>query len=63
MESLSTPKNISSSNLQVMKNIAILGSTGSIGKQALEVIENHKDKYAVEVLTAFNNYELLIEQA
>ena len=46
-----------------MKNIAILGSTGSIGKQALEVIDNHKDKYAVEVLTAFNNYELLIEQA
>ena len=46
-----------------MKNIAILGSTGSIGKQALEVIGNHPDHFAVEVLTAFNNVELLIEQA
>lgn len=46
-----------------MKNIAVLGSTGSIGQQALEVIENHSDLYSVEVLTAYNNVDLLIEQA
>ena len=46
-----------------MKNIAILGSTGSIGKQALNVIENLPDKLHPYVLTANNNYELLIEQA
>ena len=46
-----------------MKNIAILGSTGSIGQQALKVIEDNRDKYSVEVLTAFNNVELLIKQA
>ena len=45
------------------KHIAILGSTGSIGTQALEVIENHSDYFEVEVLTAQNNAELLIEQA
>jgi 1-deoxy-D-xylulose-5-phosphate reductoisomerase len=46
-----------------MKNIAILGSTGSIGQQALDVIDNHPDKFAVEVLTANNNVDLLIQQA
>lgn len=46
-----------------MKNIAILGSTGSIGTQALEVIKAHPDKFQVEVLTAQNNADLLIEQA
>ena len=46
-----------------MKNIAILGSTGSIGQQALEVIDNHPDKFTVEVLTANNNVDLLIRQA
>lgn len=45
------------------KHIAILGSTGSIGTQALEVIAQHPDKFAVEVLTAQNNARLLIEQA
>ena len=45
------------------KNIAILGSTGSIGKQALEVIGANPDHFEVEVLTAQNNAELLIEQA
>ncbi len=45
------------------KNIAILGSTGSIGTQALEVIEQHKDKFEVEILTANNNINLLIEQS
>ncbi len=45
------------------KRIAILGSTGSIGKQALEVIGKNPDRFEVEVLTAFNNTDLLIEQA
>lgn len=45
------------------KRIAILGSTGSIGTQALEVISSHADAFEVEVLTAQNNAELLITQA
>jgi len=45
------------------KNIAILGSTGSIGTQALEVIDSHPGSFSLEVLTANNNAELLIEQA
>jgi 1-deoxy-D-xylulose-5-phosphate reductoisomerase len=45
------------------KKIAILGSTGSIGTQTLEVIEEHADKFEVEVLTANSNADLLIEQA
>ena len=45
------------------KNIAILGSTGSIGTQALEVIDQHPDDFQVEVLTAQNNTPLLIQQA
>jgi 1-deoxy-D-xylulose-5-phosphate reductoisomerase len=45
------------------RHIAILGSTGSIGKQALEVIASHPEVFAVEVLTSNNNVELLIEQA
>jgi 1-deoxy-D-xylulose-5-phosphate reductoisomerase len=45
------------------KNIAILGSTGSIGTQALEVISAHPDAFEVEMLTAQNNAALLIEQA
>jgi 1-deoxy-D-xylulose-5-phosphate reductoisomerase len=45
------------------KQIAILGSTGSIGTQALEVISEHSDLFEVEVLTANNNGALLIEQA
>ncbi|QHS62851.1 1-deoxy-D-xylulose-5-phosphate reductoisomerase [Chitinophaga agri] len=45
------------------KNIAIFGSTGSIGIQALEVIEAHPDKFSVEVLTGGTNADLLIEQA
>ncbi len=46
-----------------MKHIAILGSTGSIGTQALEVVEAHPDLFSVELLTANGNAELLIEQA
>lgn len=45
------------------KRIAILGSTGSIGTQALEVIAAHPEAFEVEVLTAQNNAALLIEQA
>ena len=45
------------------KRLAILGSTGSIGAQALEVVLDQKDKFEVEVLTAHRNADLLIEQA
>jgi 1-deoxy-D-xylulose-5-phosphate reductoisomerase len=45
------------------KRIAILGSTGSIGKQALEVVAAHAGAFEVEVLTAQNNAELLITQS
>ena len=45
------------------RHIAILGSTGSIGTQTLEVIAQHQDKFVAEVLTAQNNASLLIEQA
>lgn len=43
--------------------IAILGSTGSIGTQALDVIDHHPEKFKVKVLTAGRNADLLIEQA
>lgn len=46
-----------------IKNIAILGSTGSIGTQALMVIDENPQQFRVEVLTAGNNVELLIKQA
>ncbi len=45
------------------KRIAIFGSTGSIGTQALEVIDGNPDKFSVEVLTAQTNETLLVEQA
>ena len=45
------------------KHIAILGSTGSIGVQSLEVINAHPNRFVVEVLTANNNSDLLISQA
>ena len=45
------------------RHIAILGSTGSIGTQALDVIGRHEDRFQVELLTANNNSRLLIEQA
>lgn len=45
------------------KRIAILGSTGSIGTQSLEVISQNPEKFQVEVLTANNNVNLLIRQA
>lgn len=46
-----------------VKRIAIFGSTGSIGTQALDVIDKNKDKFSVEVLTAHGNDALLIQQA
>ncbi len=45
------------------KSIAILGSTGSIGTQALEVVAAHPEHFSVEVLTAGNQADLLIQQA
>jgi 1-deoxy-D-xylulose-5-phosphate reductoisomerase len=45
------------------KRIAILGSTGSIGTQSLDVIRSNKEKFSVEVLTAGCNSDLLIQQA
>jgi len=45
------------------RGIAILGSTGSIGTQALEVIDSQPDQFSVEVLTAGSNVDLLIAQA
>ncbi|HEX2847424.1 MAG TPA: 1-deoxy-D-xylulose-5-phosphate reductoisomerase [Chitinophagaceae bacterium] len=48
---------------QQLRRIAIFGSTGSVGTQALEVIAANPDKFSVEVLTAHGNEELLIEQS
>lgn len=45
------------------KNIAILGSTGSIGTQTLDVISQFPDRFNARILTAGNNVELLIKQA
>lgn len=45
------------------RNLAILGSTGSIGTQALEVVSEHADLFEVYALTANNNVDLLIQQA
>ena len=52
-----------SSNQTRKRKIAILGSTGSIGRQALDVIRRHRDLFEVELLTANNSSELLISQA
>ena len=46
-----------------MKKVAILGSTGSIGTQTLEVISDNKNIFEVELLTAFSSHTLLINQA
>ena len=47
----------------MIKKIAILGSTGSIGKSTLEVIKRDKKNFDVVLLTANNNYKKLIKQA
>lgn len=49
--------------MQHKKGVAILGSTGSIGTQALEVIANYPDYFDLQVITAQSNVDLLIEQA
>jgi 1-deoxy-D-xylulose-5-phosphate reductoisomerase len=48
---------------QIKKKIAILGSTGSIGTQALDVVRANKDRFEIEVLTGSGNADLLIRQA
>ncbi len=45
------------------RKIALLGSTGSIGTQTLQVVEEHPDNFEVYCLTGYNNIELLAEQA
>ena len=47
----------------MVKRIAILGSTGSIGKQTLEVVASNPHLFEISVLTAHKNADLLIEQA
>jgi len=47
----------------MQKRISIIGSTGSIGQQTLEVIENHPEQFKAEILTAGKNADLLISQA
>jgi len=54
---------VSLKNEKRMKRLAILGSTGSIGTQALEVVASHPDLFEVEILSAHSNTGLLIEQA
>lgn len=49
--------------MQKKKHIALLGSTGSIGTQTLDIVREHKDDFAIEVLTAGTNADLLIQQA
>jgi 1-deoxy-D-xylulose-5-phosphate reductoisomerase len=49
--------------MNLIKRIAVFGSTGSIGTQTLEVIEANPDKFSAEILTAYTNDELLIRQA
>ena len=45
------------------KKIALLGSTGSIGRQTIDVVQANTDKFEIVALTAFNNHNLLIKQA
>ncbi len=47
----------------MQKRIAILGSTGSIGTQALDVVREQPERFAVELLSCGNNVDLLIQQA
>src|ERR1700734_807079 len=54
---------MSNTHAPIKKRIALFGSTGSIGRQALEVIDANPSLFSVEVLTAQNNEDLLISQA
>ena len=58
-----SPAKSSQGNAGSIKRIALFGSTGSIGTQALSVIANNPEKFSAEVLTAHNNDDLLIQQA
>jgi 1-deoxy-D-xylulose-5-phosphate reductoisomerase len=61
-----TPRNISYSKNQeagMPERIALLGSTGSIGTQALDIISKYPERFIVEVLIAGNNLDLLVQQA
>src|SRR5919107_733585 len=53
----------STMNTAAKKRIALFGSTGSIGTQTLEVVAQHPDQFSVEVLTANDNCDLLVQQA
>ena len=46
-----------------MKVISILGSTGSIGRSTLAVVDLHPDRFKIFALSGFNNNDLLLEQA
>ena len=46
-----------------MKKIIILGSTGSIGKSLLNIINKDKKSFQIELLTAHKNYKVLLDQA
>ena len=46
-----------------MKVISILGSTGSIGRSTLAVVDMHPDRFKIFALSGFNNNDLLLEQA
>lgn len=48
--------------IDMIKNLVILGSTGSIGRQTLEVIDLHRDDFVVRALAAYSNVDLLVEQ-
>ena len=45
------------------RNVTILGSTGSIGSNTIDLLQRHRDSFTVEALTAHSNIELLAEQA
>lgn len=49
--------------MTTIKNIAVLGSTGSIGTQTLDIVSKNPDRFKIKLLTARNNYELLAQQA
>ena len=57
------PYNVRMKGKAEMRGLTILGSTGSIGTQALEVVDAHPDRLRVVAITAFSNVELLEEQA
>ncbi len=57
------PEKTSQGKTATIRRIALFGSTGSIGTQALNVIESNPDKFSAEVLTAQTNDDLLIQQA